>query len=635
MSKALDDVLGAVGATPAQQDTSVEGELSPSQKFTSSIEGLNMDAIRPILDNLGNALVVSAAGSGKTTALSVKIVYDFTNGRMTSTDNGQVMQRVWLGTFLRTGADDLRDAVVKYEKTLGFALHKYITISTLNAEFYRVCKQLGYAGDVISEGENKSLFKYVLRKHMHVSDEDEDKMYTRSQMLRGQISFDPQLSSIIQEVKALRNAKGMLDFADMEEYLYQSAVVEKRPEVVSFLKNRFTRIYLDEFQDVSHIQYEILKVYAGELGRNVSSVQDEIVKGCIIAIGDDDQSIYSWRGADSSFIVDSFVPDYQANVYHLNINYRTPQTILDAVLPSIQLNQKRLSKEIKSSSPGGDLRVVVSRGYSDAIRELVSRVGGDTMLGHSVAVLVRNNSDGVSAASALIQDGFLVKLTDPGMTFKYGLGRRAYGMLKILEGSTTPDALSGAALLTSKRNARDLAKSISNLGFWELSDDYVHGMITPLAEMYPALKQQVTTNGWNLDMLRVLMNNILSYYVGNNNYRVASVLAGILHVMQKYDDYAKFNKGLSQLSDKMSAAVELDSRPQVIVSSIHEFKGKEADSVYVWDDTVHWFEEGYLEEERRVHYIACTRARKSETLMTIRGNASAFLKEMDLRNTLR
>jgi DNA helicase II / ATP-dependent DNA helicase PcrA len=76
-------------------------------------------------------------------------------------------------------------------------------------------------------------------------------------------------------------------------------------------------------------------------------------------------------------------------------------------------------------------------------------------------------------------------------------------------------------------------------------------------------------------------------------------------------------------------------KAQVSLATVHEFKGKESDSVYYWDDTPHRIEDGYLEEERRIHYIATTRAKEIETLVTIDRHESSFFKEMNLSSAMR
>lgn len=119
---------------------------------------------------------------------------------------------------------------------------------------------------------------------------------------------------------------------------------------------------------------------------------------------------------------------------------------------------------------------------------------------------------------------------------------------------------------------------------------------------------------------------------------VRSVLLSIESLLEyyDYDNVADFLYEIQDINTRLKGR-EKKSNAQVKISTVHEFKGKEADSVYIWNDSINVFpykrscdnEEDY-EEERRVHYIACTRARECSTIMYLKGKKGDFLKEMNL-----
>jgi DNA helicase II / ATP-dependent DNA helicase PcrA len=650
LSDTLDNILGknkvVTSTTESVSDISKEkqhlsmidfkSDVNPSQQYVNILaEKYNLNQILPILNNYGNALIVSAAGSGKTTALAMKICYDFLNGRM-NTDTEGLIQKVWLGTFLRSGAFDLGASILEFSGPIGINLTKFIKSSTIHSEFYQVCKELGYFGTIISEFDNKNLFKTALRKHVHVTDEQEDNLYSKADMLRGTLVYDDMLTPVIKDWKGLRNAQNKIDFSDMEEYLYQSAVVEKREEVVNKLRNRYSRIYLDEFQDVSKIQYEILKVYTEGIGKNVTDFESECKNGCIIAIGDDDQSIYSWRGADPRYIVTDFAKDYSANTYHLDVNYRTPKVILSATLPSISNNTVRLKKHITPNRDGGVLKVLSRPTYDNLIEPFINMVNKDITEGRSTAVLVRNNSDALLPAMSLLEEGTLIRLSDTAMTLSGGIGFKVYGLVKILIGSTARDARQGLIFLTNRNRGYRLGISMEKgQNFWSLSQQQISYLDPDFRYNYSRWCN-MNEKGMTPMGIYMILREVLNHCMKNRNFRVASALTAMMRYIKQFSDIESMSNGLIEMRDRLKAATELSSKKaQVSLATVHEFKGKESDSVYYWDDTPHRIEDGYLEEERRIHYIATTRAKEIETLVTIDRHESSFFKEMNLSSAMR
>ena len=137
--------------------------------------------------------------------------------------------------------------------------------------------------------------------------------------------------------KILRKA-GALDFDDL--LLRAVQVLKEFPEARAAWQNRFRYIHVDEYQDTNRVQYDLLRLLVGE-SRNL----------CVV--GDEDQSIYRWRGADVGNIL-RFDEDYAgARVVRLEQNYRSTQKILDAAAGVVANNQRRLGKNLKSTRAAG------------------------------------------------------------------------------------------------------------------------------------------------------------------------------------------------------------------------------------------------------------------------------------------
>src|ERR1019366_2873602 len=188
--------------------------------------------------------------------------------------------------------------------------------------------------------------------------------------------------------KILRKA-GALDFADL--LLRAVQVLKEFPEARAAWQSRFRYIHVDEYQDTNRVQYDLLRLLAGE-SRNL----------CVV--GDEDQSIYRWRGADVGNIL-RFDEDYAgARVVRLEQNYRSTQKILDAAAGVVSKNQRRLGKILKATRPSGaNLGFFEARDSKAEAEYVADRIrilhGDDPAV--QVAVLYRTNSQSRAFEEAL------------------------------------------------------------------------------------------------------------------------------------------------------------------------------------------------------------------------------------------
>lgn len=640
-----------------------------TEQFLDKVEeaGYDLTYIKPILESTGNVLINAAAGSGKTTALVLKLYYDFVNGRMLDTNEYgmPVLLPVWVGTFLKAGQKDLSKQISRMGKRLGMVdLSTRVVVNTLHAEFYQACKLLGYSADVISDEDNKKLFTKALRDYgFRYSTSEVDAEYSRVLNMRGSMDIAPEYVGVLNNWKSYRFSQGLIDFEDMQEILYKAAVKEARPEVRDLLSTRYRRCYFDEAQDVSKIQYEILKVYG--LGKGLAKDSGNIVEdrssGAVVMIGDDDQSIYSWRGSDISILTRRYPDDFNASVYQNPVNYRTPQGILGAVIPCIEKNENRFDKPLKSAKSGGVLRYGEMTDLAAMGKTLATLIDNDTLKGKSVAVLVRTNSEGVVPAMALASEGIDFSLSSSEMTLNGSVGNSAQGVIDLVNNGTGTLALRALGDLISDSTVAEgnnilveaMRKYIkeSNTGIWGISDeDLMYSLPDKVATRLIAWKTKYNKTFGGSEVLV----DVLGYLVdkldkGRSaspwNLRRCAVFTALRNMAISEGPDSKIadvSRKFGALRDMLSSKYETFKRGYsraVEIATVHEYKGREAQSVYVWNASKGVFpnklavssgkQEDY-EEERRIFYIACTRARETETIFSLRGSKSPFLPEMDL-----
>lgn len=601
--------------------------------------GLNAEYIQPILDSDGHCLVASGAGSGKSTALSIKVISD-----LTSRSLGSSPMNVWLGTFLRSGASDLQEHVetILNDPSVPMSVrYAPITASTIHSEFYQVaCLLTGERLDIIEDRENLKYLRRVLDAQgiSGINVEDFATYLNRFENSLGNCPQDyPQLTDRIKDILldwyTLRRSEGKLTHNDVQNYLL-SRVSE--PDVVDFLSKRYTHIYLDEFQDISRAQYEILKAYL--TGNTVC-----------VAVGDDDQTIYSWRGSDHNIIASDFISDFQPTVLELPVNYRCPSDILAPAIKSISKNPHRLTKNLTSSREGGTVTVEYGS-IPRLLHKLVEGIDRDLREHRSSAILFRTNYEGILPS--------LIVAAKPGVTFKVsgGLGvssgtsRAALGAFYLTQPITA----------TSKQYMSSLLYSLYRLpstetqGFFDWcqhnqysviegilsssADDLAHSL-SKLIQFSSLIRTSNLTSLKPLEQLYKVVDILLQTAKRDTNRRqqLVALIQQLLTLAQTqgYSSPEVIVDRFEFLWSSVSNARHTQA-PQVVLSTVHDFKGKEADSVYMWDDSEGSFphlrstspEEFY--EERRIHYIACTRAKKSLTLLSWDQKPSRFIEEMGL-----
>lgn len=651
------DVAPSQGAT-----LGITKPKTRTEQFLDKVEeaGYDLTYIKPILESTGNVLINAAAGSGKTTALVLKLYYDFVNGRMLDTNEYgmPVLLPVWVGTFLKAGQKDLSKQISRMGKRLGMVdLSTRVVVNTLHAEFYQACKLLGYSADVISDEDNKKLFTKALRDYgFRYSTSEVDAEYSRVLNMRGSMDIAPEYVGVLNNWKSYRFSRGLIDFEDMQEILYKAAVKEARPEVRDLLSTRYRRCYFDEAQDVSKIQYEILKVYG--LGKGLAKDSGNIVEdrssGAVVMIGDDDQSIYSWRGSDISILTKRYPDDFNASVYQNPVNYRTPQGILGAVIPCIEKNENRFDKPLKSAKSGGVLRYGEMTDLAAMGKTLATLIDNDTLKGKSVAVLVRTNSEGVVPAMALASEGIDFSLSSSEMTLNGSVGNSAQGVIDLINNGTGTLALRALGDLISDNTVVEAMRKYikeSNRGIWGISnEDLMYSLSDKEAARLIAWKTKYNKTFGGSEVLV----DVLGYLVdkldkGRSaspwNLRRCAVFTALRNMAISEGPDSKIadvSRKFGALRDALSSKYETFKRGYsraVEIATVHEYKGREAQSVYVWNASKGVFpnklaissgkQEDY-EEERRIFYIACTRARETETIFSLKGSKSPFLPEMDL-----
>jgi len=354
---------------------------------------LNPEQYRAVSTLEGPLLIIAGAGSGKTRTIIFRIAHML--------EKGIPQSAILALTFTNKAAREMSDRI---RRLTGRKLSN-LTISTFHAFGVRILRQhihlLGYAANysIYDQSDKISLLKEVARE-LKISADSVDFFQTAhlfSSIKTGRVRWSEenrQLKPMYDEYQEHLQVYNAVDFDDL--IMLPIRIFEEYPQVLETYRRKFRYIMVDEFQDTSIAQYRSMKLLA-DGSKNI----------CVV--GDDDQSIYSWRGANYLNIV-NFENDYPDRIeIKLEQNYRSTQHILNAANELIAHNQNRKTKRLWTGSEGGkpieiyypsdELRE--AEFISEMIRSLVMR---EKIRYHDFGILVRTNSLTAAIENALLSE---------------------------------------------------------------------------------------------------------------------------------------------------------------------------------------------------------------------------------------
>jgi len=628
--------------------------------------GVNLEELQNILECKDNLLVLSGAGSGKTTALILKILYELTCGEMMSvrtvtsvygTTQVLVPSPILVCTFLRTGAEELEAAFFEWCKRLNIVGldPSNIKFRTIHAEVKDALQAMGVQVKVLED--TTKLIRAVM-SHFNirsvtaisrnltaeeVSDFASLMAYARNRLdakryehpLMQEFKMDSiLLDACLQQFKLLRQQTGQMDFEDMQEILLEACQIN--PNVADFIARRYEYIFIDEFQDTSDLQYQLLKYYFRDSKR-------------VMVIGDSDQCIYSWRGSDNNIISYQFEQDMNPTILELTTNYRCRSNILNFVKPSIILNGSKHSQHLKSAKDGGVVKIVNDGDVNVLLASVMQDLKNDLRVG----VLARTNQDLLIPALILELNGSIDYSLSKSVTMSNRLCRQVFGMMDLVLKRVTGEFEDFFKLLLPRSYWYEAEKLYNvlvankTMNIYSIPFEHLRHSVPTLAPFLRGLRDAKERMGNVEAYLYILTYLEKKVFVTDSQYsRKARDL--VYFVKKIIMDHPKVKElSLEQIDDlfnnvlpeRLSRRVKYGRDAFVKLTTVHEAKGKEWDSVYIWGNVRGSFPnivgqrdltDEELEEERRVHYIACTRAKDKLTIFTETGSWGDFLNECDM-----
>lgn len=636
----------------------------------------------------GPSLVIAGAGSGKTRVLTYKIAYLLSQGKD--------LYSLLVLTFTNKAAREMVERIRKMFGETFYIRQKYM--GTFHSVFARILRvesdKIGFTSDftIYDEADSRSLLKSIV-KEMGLSEKTYKPavVHARISMAKNQLigvdSYEsdsdilsqnkragmPEIAKIYREYVQRCKLANAMDFDDLLVYTYRLFV--ERNDVLKKYGKIFKYIMVDEYQDTNYVQKKILTL--------LYNVMEE---KAICAVGDDSQSIYSFRGANIDNIL-SFTRDFPAEngnyarLFKLEQNYRSTQTIVEAANSLIKHNRNQIPKDVFSENAKGE-KIQYKPAYSDKeeaaiVAKDVKRIRREDSCQYSdFAILYRTN-----AQSRSFEEEFR----------KQGIPYRIYGGLSFYQRKEIKDIIAYFRLVANpddeeaiKRIINYPARGIGATTVLKIADCAHQNQVSfweviGAPERYGLAVTKGTMN--KLETFRLLISSFIERAQTTDVYELGDAIIKESGISQDImsgkdaDDLAR-QENLEEFLSGMSAFVEerreegrfdelflqdylqdvalltdADSdgdkdEPRVSLMTVHAAKGLEFPTVFVVGLEENIFPSPLsaaslreLEEERRLLYVAITRAEKHCILTNAKNrwrygkmefdNPSRFIDEID------
>ncbi len=632
----------------------------------------------PVLQKEGPMIVIAGAGSGKTRVLTYRIAYlmhkgvdafnilslTFTNKaaremkkRIASIVGSTEAKNLWMGTFHSIFAKILRYEADKLGYPSNFTIYDTQDSQRLIAS---IIKEMGLDKDIYKYKQVYSRISSYKNSLITVK-----AYFQNSELVEADaMAKRPRMGEIYQHYVERCFKAGAMDFDDL--LLKTNELLNRFPEVLAKYQNRFRYILVDEYQDTNHSQYLIVR-----------ALSDKFQNICVV--GDDAQSIYAFRGANINNIL-NFQRDYDnVQQYRLEQNYRSTKNIVEAANSIIDKNKTKLDKVVWTANDPGS-KIMVNRLLTDGDegRYVASSIFENQMqhqLGNGqFAVLYRTN-----AQSRAIEDALRKR------DIKY----RIYGGLSFYQRKEIKDVLAYLRLVINPKDEEALKRVINypargigatTVDKLVVAANHYDRSIFEVIENLDRINLKI--NSGTKTRLENFMNMIKSFQITNQTsdaFVLAEMVAkktGLLQELKKdgtpegiarienieelLNGIRDFVEGQKELADATGAlaefledvalATDLDQDTgdddRVALMTIHLAKGLEFPYVYIVGMEEDLFPSGMsmntrseLEEERRLFYVALTRAEKQAYLTytqsryrwgkLVDAEPSRFIEEID------
>ena len=591
----------------------------------SYLQGLNKEQLTAAKHGEGPCMVLAGPGTGKTTVITSRVI-NLIKCKLVPPENILVV------TFSRAAANEMKE---RYGRLLGNRADEKVSFGTFHSIFYKLLRQYkGYKlEDLIDENHKFNTIRNFVRRMESGFTEDEEQVrdiigdmeYIISTMSEAE-DFKPgscsssQLKGIMKEYSEYKQKSGKYDYDDILFDCFH--MLRENSGILKEVRERFKYILVDEFQDINALQFEAIKLIAEPLNN-------------IFIVGDDDQSIYGFRGAAPDILL-NFERLYSGcSKIYLKTNYRSTSNILTSALSVINTNNNRYSKDLEAVNGQGSLPVVFeAEDFEQEARIIASRIGQMIKNGREYsdfAVIYRTNLQSRSVIDAFL-DCRIPFITFDGMIsiYNHWIYKDIISYLKL--GTGLGDTRDFIRIMNKPKRyiSRDMMEKAENCG-----GDFIQGIIgqgslnrLQINGVFGLKNNLKRLGGMNpLNAVRYI-RNVMGYDEYLKEYAASKGIStkGLSEIIEEIESSAGGFKSILNYMQHTEDVVEKLGQKEytnsghnnVKLLTMHKAKGLEFETIficgtvegltpYIKDDSALRTD---TEEERRLFYVAMTRAKR-------------------------
>lgn len=640
------------GSVKEEKEKEKENELAVIERLETNIDMNFSEEQKKVITHFGSPLnVIACAGAGKSTVIVNKMFY------LELAKQIKVNEMLVI-TYNTEARKEIEERYLKLRKSLKIQNRKLPTFKTFHALFLMILKTLNkYKNVQVISGTE---YNYDLMK-LIVNDGVKDKKEVLSDILKYRgtvinksisedgienvdfenVSFRPSIyKKVIAKYEQLKQLNNSIDFDDMMIILKHELQGKNKDKLVEDFRNTFSYILIDEFQDISKLQLDIIDMLVGDFNKYV-------------VVGDDDQTINSFRGAETKYIKDFILRYPRAERLFLSSNYRCKSNILDTVKGSIKRNISRVDKEIKAFNSGGNVKAVPIKkdisDLADIIKEDLSKMEENNYSISDFAVLVRLNSQRMILADSLAEKGINVDIGNMNYSLRNNKVYKTIFMVikAIKEKNDSAFSEVGHMIFKSvnKKLIADYSRNPNISWYKDFVSQPKYLVSNTIIDTINKIEQSNNARNCILYSFQLLKEHYVTLSE-KGFYNMQQVLEIVKHlsVISKGLTVAKFYK--SEKIKESYLEYHCNSFDGIKIKTLHTVKGLEFKNVYfvgIDADKLpniyqleHLISNGnvdeavqYIEEERRLLYVGITRAIENLTISYSMDIPSPFLYELE------
>ncbi|WP_242855901.1 ATP-dependent helicase [Ruminiclostridium josui] len=600
-------------------------------EIVDEFKNLSTEQREAILTVNGPVLLIAGPGSGKTTVI-VNRVYNLIK-------SGVNPKSILTLTFNKAAQLEMER---RFEKLYGNRIREKVRFATLHSFCNRVVRDYEIMkGQSLRriEGIDEDINKKILLKDIYfsinstkINDDELDNLineisYIKNKMIKNaDDSFfsSKKFKNVYKTYEEYKKKNLMIDFDDMLTYAY--SILSRYPQVLKEYKKQYKYIQVDEGQDLSNIQFAILKQLAGPDGN-------------IFIVADDDQSIYRFRGAEPQYILNISHEFNNLRLFRLENNYRSSSNIVDLTSKFIMKNDKRYLKSHKTKNKRADdpviIRVVNESEQQDFLLKKIEELLKEKK-SKSIGILYRNNLSSILVSEKLQRNGISFRIRQNRLFyFKHWLVQEVCAFLLFALDSSDTESFAKICFRMNRFISKTMLECVlQGEGSGENvidriinSHDLKPFQLTAMRDLKGEFASLAKKNPWSA--LEYIKNNfryldsIKDYSaISGQSFDYLNKLYGILHgISIDCPTISSFLMRLQELEKIFQdGGYKHDGeKNEITLSTLHSSKGLEYDNVFMidlinseipGDKALENSEKIVIEEERRLFYVGMTRTRK-------------------------